>query len=77
MSRSEPHGAGPCLVVGAGPAGLMAADPHQALRPSACRPAADRARFRAPGGVRWSEIDPDFMLKKRPGVFVAGEDDRL
>jgi uncharacterized flavoprotein (TIGR03862 family) len=25
------------------------------------------------GGVSWSEIDQDFMLKKRPGVFVAGE----
>jgi predicted flavoprotein YhiN len=27
----------------------------------------------AAGGVSWSEIDQDFMLKKRPGVFVAGE----
>ncbi len=25
------------------------------------------------GGVAWSEIDADFMLIKRPGVFVAGE----
>jgi uncharacterized flavoprotein (TIGR03862 family) len=25
------------------------------------------------GGVAWSEIDADFMLTKRPGVFVAGE----
>ena len=25
------------------------------------------------GGVAWSEIDADFMLRKRPGVFVAGE----
>ena len=25
------------------------------------------------GGVAWSEIDQDFMLRKRPGVFVAGE----
>jgi uncharacterized flavoprotein (TIGR03862 family) len=25
------------------------------------------------GGVSWDEIDRDFMLKKRPGVFVAGE----
>jgi uncharacterized flavoprotein (TIGR03862 family) len=25
------------------------------------------------GGVSWSEIDDDFMLRKRPGVFVAGE----
>jgi predicted flavoprotein YhiN len=25
------------------------------------------------GGVSWSEIDQDFMLRKRPGVFVAGE----
>jgi uncharacterized flavoprotein (TIGR03862 family) len=27
----------------------------------------------AAGGVSWSEIDRDFMLRKRPGVFVAGE----
>jgi uncharacterized flavoprotein (TIGR03862 family) len=25
------------------------------------------------GGVRWSEIDDAFMLRKLPGVFVAGE----
>jgi len=25
------------------------------------------------GGVSWEEIDEHFMLKKRPGVFVAGE----
>ncbi len=25
------------------------------------------------GGVAWSEIDADFMLVSRPGVFVAGE----
>ena len=25
------------------------------------------------GGVSWSEIDEDFGLRKRPGVFVAGE----
>ncbi len=25
------------------------------------------------GGVAWSEIDESFMLRKRPGVFVAGE----
>jgi uncharacterized flavoprotein (TIGR03862 family) len=25
------------------------------------------------GGVAWSELDADFMLMKRPGVFVAGE----
>ena len=25
------------------------------------------------GGVAWSEIDADFMLRERPGVFVAGE----
>jgi uncharacterized flavoprotein (TIGR03862 family) len=25
------------------------------------------------GGVKWSGIDADFMLTKRPGVFVAGE----
>jgi len=25
------------------------------------------------GGVTWSEVDAHFMLRKRPGVFVAGE----
>ena len=25
------------------------------------------------GGVEWSEIDENFMLRARPGVFVAGE----
>ncbi len=25
------------------------------------------------GGVLWSEIDADFMLIRRPGIFVAGE----
>ncbi len=25
------------------------------------------------GGVSWSEIDQDFSLRKRPGIFVAGE----
>jgi hypothetical protein len=25
------------------------------------------------GGVAWSELDDDFMLIRRPGVFVAGE----
>ena len=25
------------------------------------------------GGVRWSELDDALMLRKLPGVFVAGE----
>jgi predicted flavoprotein YhiN len=25
------------------------------------------------GGVQWGELDTDFMLKKFPGIFVAGE----
>jgi predicted flavoprotein YhiN len=25
------------------------------------------------GGVAWDEIDDRFMLRKRPGIFVAGE----
>ena len=25
------------------------------------------------GGVKWNAIDPDFMLIRRPGMFVAGE----
>jgi predicted flavoprotein YhiN len=32
----------------------------------------DRAISTA-GGVAWSELDAHFMLRKRPGVFVAGE----
>ena len=32
----------------------------------------DRAISTA-GGISWSEIDNNFMLRKRPGVFVAGE----
>ena len=25
------------------------------------------------GGVRWDELEPTLMLKKLPGVFLAGE----
>ncbi len=25
------------------------------------------------GGIAWREIDESYMLRKRPGVFVAGE----
>jgi predicted flavoprotein YhiN len=25
------------------------------------------------GGVRWGELDPNLMVKKHPGIFVAGE----
>ena len=25
------------------------------------------------GGIRWSELDPNLMVKKQPGIFVAGE----
>ncbi len=25
------------------------------------------------GGVRWTELDDDLMLRRRPGIFVAGE----
>ena len=41
------------------------------IRVGAARPL-DRAISSA-GGIRFAEVDDAFMLKKRPGVFVAGE----
>jgi hypothetical protein len=36
--------------------------------------AADLARaISTAGGIAWDEIDERFMLRRRPGVFVAGE----
>ena len=37
------------------------------------RPAPIARAISTAGGVAWSELDEDFMLSKRPGVFVAGE----
>jgi uncharacterized flavoprotein (TIGR03862 family) len=44
---------------------------HAGVRLTAAAPIA-RAISSA-GGVAWSEIDEDFMLRRLPGVFVAGE----
>jgi len=49
-------------------AGLIKATP---IRVTAARPL-DRAISSA-GGIRFSELTDAFMLKRRPGVFVAGE----
>ena len=60
-------------------AGALPSDPAAlAARAKACpvRVAGVAGLARAissAGGVRWSAIDESFMLKARPGVFVAGE----
>jgi uncharacterized flavoprotein (TIGR03862 family) len=41
------------------------------LRLSAPRPIKDA--ISSAGGIKWVEIDENYMLKKRPGLFVAGE----
>jgi predicted flavoprotein YhiN len=43
-----------------------------------CRLRLDRPRpiaeaISSAGGVRWSELDGQLMLRSQPGVFVAGE----
>ena len=60
-------------------AGPLSADPTElAARLKACplrvTGVAPIARaISSAGGVEWSEIDESFMLRTRPGVFVAGE----
>lgn len=49
-------------------AGTIKALPLPVLRP---RPIAEA--ISSAGGIRWDAIEPDFMLKPLPGVFVAGE----
>jgi uncharacterized flavoprotein (TIGR03862 family) len=51
--------------------GLARRAKHCELRLTGAAPIA-RAISTA-GGVAWSELDDDFMLIKRPGLFVAGE----
>ncbi len=36
-------------------------------------PAAITRAISSAGGVAWSEVDAQFMLRKRPGTFIAGE----
>jgi uncharacterized flavoprotein (TIGR03862 family) len=52
-------------------ASLAAEVKNCTLRLSAPRPLAEA--ISSAGGVRWSELDNGLMLKKIPGVFVAGE----
>ncbi|TIX88026.1 TIGR03862 family flavoprotein [Rhizobium sp. P44RR-XXIV] len=47
---------------------LIKALPIPLLRP---RPIAEA--ISSAGGIRWSELDEGYMLKKLPGLFVAGE----
>lgn len=47
---------------------LIKALPIPLLRP---RPIAES--ISSAGGIRWSELDDGYMLKKLPGIFVAGE----
>jgi uncharacterized flavoprotein (TIGR03862 family) len=55
----------------ADPAGLAHRIKHLNIRLSAVAPIA-RAISSA-GGIAWSELDDNFMLRKLPGVFAAGE----
>jgi uncharacterized flavoprotein (TIGR03862 family) len=50
---------------------LAAEVKHCALRLMRPRPLAEA--ISSAGGVRWSELDRGLMLRKLPGVFVAGE----
>ncbi len=54
-----------------GAEGLARRAKHCELRLTGASPIA-RA-ISCAGGVAWSELDDDFMLIKRPGLFVAGE----
>jgi predicted flavoprotein YhiN len=47
---------------------LIKALPIPLLRP---RPIAEA--ISSAGGIRWDELDEQYMLKKLPGMFVAGE----
>jgi uncharacterized flavoprotein (TIGR03862 family) len=49
-------------------AGIIKALPLRVVRP---RPIAEA--ISTAGGIRWDEIDDSFMVKARPGLFVAGE----
>ena len=44
---------------------------HCALRLSRARPIAEA--ISSAGGVRWSELDAGLMVRRLPGIFVAGE----
>ncbi len=59
---------GECLSDPARLARLIKALPIPVLRP---RPIAEA--ISSAGGIGWDEIDPDYMLKTLPGLFVSGE----
>jgi hypothetical protein len=65
------HEAAPGKLIGMDPAELAALINAVPVRPVATAPL-DRAISSA-GGVAFEEIDDAFMLRRRPGVFVAGE----
>ena len=44
---------------------------HCPLRLTRPRPIAEA--ISSAGGVRWSELDEQLMLRKMPGIFLAGE----
>ena len=50
---------------------LAAEAKHCVIALSAPRPVAEA--ISSAGGICWSELDPSLMLKRLPGVFVAGE----
>lgn len=41
------------------------------LKLAATRPI--KAAISSAGGIKWSEVDQNYMLRQRPGLFVAGE----
>ena len=53
------------------PAGLVAAVKSCTLRLTGPRPLAEA--ISSAGGVTWSELDDGLMIRRLPGVFVAGE----
>lgn len=38
-----------------------------------CAPRPIKDAISCAGGIKWDEVDENYMLKKRPGLFVAGE----
>jgi hypothetical protein len=70
-SISVPGRAAPERLAALTPAALAALIKAAPVRLTA---AADLARaISTAGGIAWEEIDAHFMLRRRPGVFVAGE----
>jgi uncharacterized flavoprotein (TIGR03862 family) len=69
--RTAPERAAPERLTAMSPAALAALIKAVPVRLTA---AADLARaISTAGGIAWDEIDAHFMLRRRPGAFVAGE----